>query len=601
MPQAKVRKVPSIAALKSLSFFLSFLLEYKWRFMLALLGLFLTAALSLGFPWLLAAMVARVIDLSGSKLAHLQGAAPGMLQSLDSTQILYVIFAVLALQSVLVYLRIRALSSAVERALNRAREALYQRVMHLPLADFFAFRAGELSGRLSGDLALMRTTLMETLPQLVRTGVSLIGSGLVIIFTSTRLAGFSLLVLPLVVALIGFFARRIRRYSKAAQDQLAEANVAVEQGIAGIVEVKAFANEQFECDKHASCLQRYLQATLRAASMRGLFVAFIVFAMMGTIAVVVWKGLDILASGQISSEEFTRFLLFSIFVAASFAALPEIMGQLNRGVGACERLVELAKQQPEHSGTHKARRLRGDIVFEQLSFSYPGRKASSIFNNLQLHIPAGQRVALVGASGAGKSTLVKLLLAMYKPDEGRVLIDGLDVESYDKQSLRRNMALVSQEVALFAGSIAENIAYGNLTADLAQIRRAANLAQADEFITALPEGYDTQVGPRGMQLSGGQRQRVAIARALLADAPILLLDEATSALDSHNEQLLQAGLEQLMQGRSALVIAHRLATVRACDRILVMQQGRIVEDGSHQQLMEMPEGVYRGMVQAQML
>jgi len=601
MSQPKNRKVPSLAALKSLGFFLNYLLEYKWRFALALLGLFVTAGLSLCFPWLLASMVARVIDLSASRLPQLQGQQLQQLQGLDSTQILYVILGVLALQSVLVYLRIRALSSAVERALNRAREVLYQKVMHLPLADFFDFRAGELSGRLSGDLALMRTTLMETLPQLVRTGVSLLGSGLVILFTSTRLAGFSLLVLPLVVGLIGFFAGRIRRYTKFAQDQLAEANVAVEQGIAGIVEVKSFANEQFECDKHAAALKQYLQATLRGASMRGLFVGFIVFAMMGTIALVVWKGLDILASGQITSEEFTRFLLFSIFVAASFAALPEIMGQLNRGVGACERLVELGRQQSEASGTLQAKRLQGDIVFERVDFSYPHRKELAIFRELQLQVPAGQRVALVGASGSGKSTLVKLLLAMYAPGQGRVLVDGVDIESYSKQSLRRNIALVAQEVALFAGTIGENIAYGNLQAGEAEIRRAAELAQAHEFICQLPQGYATQVGPRGMQLSGGQRQRVAIARAILADAPILVLDEATSALDSHNEQLLQQGMQQLMQGRTALVIAHRLATVRACDRILVMQHGRIVEDGSHQQLMENPQGVYRGMVQAQML
>lgn len=584
---------PVRPAISSLRWVLGYLLKEKAVFLPSLGALFLTALLSLAFPWFLKELIGNPTD------AFKAGIDPATVLA-KSNRVVLELVAVLALQAFVAFWRVQGFTYAGESALNRLRRDLFSHLVRLPMPFFQEQRAGALSNRISADLGLVRETLLTTVPQAVRQTVILIGGLCFIFFASWKLSLIMLGSVPFVVLAIAFFGKKVRAFSKAAQDSLADAGTVIEETVQGIADVKAFTNEPFEQTRYDGALQRFFGVTMRGAKTRAAFLSFIIFALFGTIAFVAWFGARMLAHGEINGTNFISFILFSIFVGASLGSFPEIISQFQQTAGATERLRELLELAPERTDGDAALRLSGSLAFEDLSFRYPARPEALVLSGLTFHVEPGQRVALVGPSGAGKSTVFSLILGFNQPESGQILFDRRPVASLALQALRQQIAIVPQEVLLFGGSIRENIAYGKPEATFEEIQQAAQQANAYDFIAALPEAFDTLVGPRGTKLSGGQRQRIAIARAILADPRILLLDEATSALDSESERLVNEALERLMAGRTSLVIAHRLSTVRHADRILVFHQGKIVESGTHDELIA-HNGTYRFLVETQLV
>ncbi|MCP5546889.1 MAG: ATP-binding cassette domain-containing protein [Akkermansiaceae bacterium] len=572
---------------------LGYLLKEKAVFLPSLAALFLTAMLSLAFPYFLGKLVGSPSDALKHQID------PQVVLQRSNTVVLQLV-GVLALQAFIAFFRVQGFIRSGESALNRLRRDLFAHLTRLPMAYFQEQRSGALSNRVSADLGVLRETLLTTVPQAVRQSVILVGGLIFIFVASWKLSLIMLGSVPVVVLAIAFFGRKVRGYSKAAQDSLAEAGTVIEETVQGIADVKAFTNESFEGARYSRALESFLDVTKRGAMNRAGFLAFIIFALFGTIAFVAWHGARMLATNQITWENFAYFILFSIFVGASLGSFPEIISQFQQTSGATERLRELMDLPPERSDGDPDAKLDGAIAFDRVSFRYPSRPDALVLDDLSFQVASGQRVALVGPSGSGKSTTFSLILGLNEPGEGQVLFDNRPASSLALQALRSQIAIVPQEVLLFGGSIRENIEYGRPGASAGEIEDAAKQANAHDFIHALPEGYDTLVGPRGTKLSGGQRQRIAIARAILANPRILLLDEATSALDSESERLVNEALERLMQGRTSLVIAHRLSTVRHADSLLVFNHGRIVESGSHDELIA-KDGVYRFLVDTQLL
>ncbi len=588
MPEPKRSK-----PISSLRWIFGYLMEEKAVFLPSLAALFLTAVLSLAFPWFLKELIGNPTD------ALSKGIDPARVIA-NSNRIVLELVAVLALQAVVAFFRVQGFIRSGESALNRMRRDLFDHLVRLPMPFFQEQRAGALSNRISADLNLVRETVLTTIPQAVRHFVILVG-GLIAIFIATwKLSLILLGSVPIVVLAIAVFGRKVRKHSREAQDALADAGTVIEESVQGIADVKSFTNEPLEASRYNLSLVRFLDVTKRGALARAAFLSFIIFALFGTIAFVCWYGARMMATGEITSREFLWFVLFGVFVGASLGTFPEIISALQQTAGATERLRELLHTPPERTDGDSAVTLSGSLAFDGVSFRYPSRPDVQVLTDLGFQVEPGQRVALVGPSGAGKSTVFSLILGFNAPESGHVLFDGRPASSLALHTLRSQIAIVPQEVLLFGGSILENIGYGKPGASLEEIHSAAKQANAHDFIAALPEGYDTLVGPRGTKLSGGQRQRIAIARAILADPRILLLDEATSALDSESERLVNEALERLMEGRTSLVIAHRLSTVRHADRILVFNQGKIVESGTHDELLA-HNGTYRFLVDTQLV
>jgi ATP-binding cassette subfamily B protein len=568
-------------------------MKEKAIFLPSLAALFFTAMLSLAFPWFLKELVGNPTD------ALKTGVDPQVVQA-KSNRVVLELVAVLGLQAFVAFFRVQGFIRSGESALNNLRRDLFAHLVRLPMPFFQEQRSGALSNRISADLGVVRETLLTTVPQAVRQTVILVGGLIFIFVASWKLSLIMLGSVPFVVLAIAFFGRKVRGFSKAAQDSLAEAGTVIEETVQGIADVKSFTNEPFEATRYDRALESFLGVTMRGAKSRAAFLAFIIFALFGTIAFVTWYGAQMLANGQINGTNFVSFILFSIFVGASLGSFPEIISQFQQTSGATERLRELLDTTPERTDGDANVKLGGALAFANLSFRYPSRPDVQVLKDLTFDVAPGQRVALVGPSGAGKSTVFSLILGFNDPESGEVLFDGRPASALALHALRSQIAIVPQEVLLFGGSIRENIEYGKPGASFEEIEAAARQANAHEFISELPEGFKTLVGPRGTKLSGGQRQRIAIARAILADPRILLLDEATSALDSESERLVNEALERLMQGRTSLVIAHRLSTVRHADSILVYSHGKIVESGSHEQLIA-ENGTYRFLVETQLV
>ena len=573
--------------------FYGYLANYKKTFYPALVALFITAALSLAFPYFLSQLI------GGVKL--------GGAETLDVAQVkaninrtVLTLVGVLALQAFVSYWRVRGFIKAGESALNDIRRDVFRHLVRLPMDFFEKSRAGELSGRVAADLAVLRETLLTTVPQMIRQTVILIG-GLVFIFVfSWKLALFMLAIIPVVVLAVAFFGKKVRGYSKSAQDALADSSIVIEESTQGISEVKSFRNETFEEDRFDQSLTEYLAVVMRGAKARAAFIAFIIFVLFGTISVVAWFGAGMLSEGELSQREFVAFVLFSVFVGASLGSFPEIVSQVQKANGATERLKEILAEQPESEGESSETQVSGALSAKELRFAYPSREEVEVIKGVSFEVPAGQKVAFVGPSGGGKSTLFALIQRFHDVTGGELSLDDRRVADWSLDELRSAIAVVPQDVHLFGGTIAENIAYGRPGATVEEVEHAAREANAAGFIESFPEKYEAVVGPRGMRLSGGQRQRIAIARAILADPKILMLDEATSALDSESERLVQEALEKLMKGRTSLIIAHRLGTVRSCDRIHVLSGGEIVESGSHEELLA-ANGTYRLLAETQLL
>ncbi|MFT3991873.1 MAG: ABC transporter transmembrane domain-containing protein [Luteolibacter sp.] len=588
MPAPRSRK-----SLSSIQWILGYLMREKAVFFPSLAALFFTATLSLAFPYFLKELVGNPSDMLHHEID------PQVILA-HSNSVVLKLLAVLSLQAVVAFFRVQGFIRSGESALNRLRRDLFDHLVRLPMPYFQEQRAGALSNRVSSDLSVVRDTLLNTVPQAVRQTVILIGGLAFIFISSWKLSLIMLGSVPVVVLAIAFFGRKVRGYSKSAQDSLAEAGMVIEETVQGIADVKAFTNEPHENARYTRALDRFFGVTAKGAKNRAAFLSFIIFALFGTISFVIWYGARMLATQQITWTNFASFILFSIFVGASLGSFPEIISQFQQTTGATERLRELLDLTPERTTGDASIALGGWLSFQNVAFRYPSRPDVQVLKNVEFLVTPGQRVALVGPSGAGKSTVFSLILGFNEPENGTIHFDGRPAREIALSALRSQIAIVPQEVLLFGGSIRENIEYGRPGATLEEIEQAAREANAYDFITALPDGFETLVGPRGTKLSGGQRQRIAIARAILADPKILLLDEATSALDSESERLVNEALERLMKGRTSLVIAHRLSTVRHADNILVFNHGQIIESGTHDNLLDQ-NGTYRFLVDTQLV
>ncbi len=556
---------------------LRYLRPYREHMALAIALLAGSSAIGLAFPL----VIVRLLDavLQQQNLTLLNGLALALL-------------GMFLVQALLTFGQSYTLNVVGERIVLDLRVALYRHLQVLSL-DFFANRrTGEILSRLSSDVTQVRAVLTNNITQLLSSLIALVGSVTIVFLLNPRLVGFVLVLALAVVAVAASFGRMLQRLSTRAQDELATATVAVEEGLQGIRVVKSFAREDYEVERYAAAMERTLGASLRLALLRSAFGGLMAFLGFSGIAAILWfSGREVLA-GRLAFSTISGFLIYAITIGAALGQLSGLYGQFREALGAVRRVFEILDTRPtvtDAPGAPDLPPVAGAISFEGVSFAYePGRE---VLHQISLAIRPGEIVALVGPSGAGKSTLFNLIPRFYDPASGTVAIDGVDVRAVTQRSLRAQIGLVPQETMLFGGTIRENIAYGRLDADEAAIVAAARAANAHDFIMATPHGYDTIVGERGIKLSGGQRQRIAIARAMLKDPRILLLDEATSSLDSESEALVQEALDRLMRGRTAVIIAHRLSTVAIAHRIIVLDRGRIVEEGSHAELLAR-QGMY---------
>lgn len=565
---------------------------YRGRFLAGLVALFIGASFGLVFPLLAGALIDAAINGGRTSLP--------LLGSLTINQIALTLAVTISIQAAGSFNSALSFSHVGQSALADLRSATYGRLLALPMTFFGQRRVGELASRVSTDIAQIEGALIDSLPQACRQVVFLGGGLALIATTSLPLTAVMLGTLPLLIGAAVFFGRRLRRFSRETQDRLADSQTIVEETLQAIASVKSFANERFELERYSTANHATLAVALQAARWRAVFVAFFIAALFGGILIVLWYGALQLQAGALTGGELTRFVLYTTFVGGAMAQSAELFSQVQKTVGATQRVREILRESVEDNSAPandpnatQPERLRGEVTFDRVSFCYPARPDAPVLHDVELVARPGERIALVGPSGAGKSTLTALLLRFYDPDAGALLIDGRDARSYPLHWLRNQMALVPQDVLLFGGSIRENIAYGRPGADDQAIEAAARQANAHGFIMSFPEGYATLVGDRGIKLSGGQRQRIAIARALLKNPAILILDEATSSLDSESERLVQDALDRLMEGRTTFVVAHRLATIRDVDHIAVIDGGRVVETGTHDELSARPDGLYR--------
>ncbi len=555
---------------------------------LATVALLIGSGMSLAYPQALRILVDAVLEQSDP--SGLDGAAA----------VLLVLFFV---QAVFTALRAWLFTQAGERIVARLRTQVFSRILKQDIAFFDATRTGELTSRLASDTSVLQNTVSVNLSMALRYIVGAIGGVALLLWTSPTLTGVALLVVPVVAAGAALLGRRIQKLSAEVQDALARSNEVAEEAIGGVRTVRSFAAEQAEIKRYGDQVESSYQLAAKRAFAIGTFNGVAGFAGYAAVALVVWYGGRLVLADQMSVGDLTAFLLYTLMVAFSLGAMVGLYSDFMRATGASARVFDLLDQTGPIEGTPRAtvatpERMRGDVVLDGVAFAYPTRPDAPVLTGLDLHIEPGEVVALVGPSGAGKSTIAALLARMYDPQHGAVRIDGAPIAELDPSALRRQIGLVAQEPILFATSIADNIRYGRPTATDDEVRAAAVAANADGFVSAFPDGYQTRVGERGVRLSGGQKQRVAIARALLKDPPILVLDEATSALDAESEHLVQEALERLMQGRTTLIIAHRLSTVRAADRVVVLDGGKVAESGTHDDLIQR-RGLYRRLVERQ--
>jgi subfamily B ATP-binding cassette protein MsbA len=550
---------------------LGYLSPYKGRMALAIVALTIASLLGLSFPL----VIVQLLD--------------SVLKQQDQGRLNWFALALVGiffLQAIFTFFQSYTLTYIGERIILDLRTTLYRHLQTLSL-DFYANRRiGEIISRLSSDVTQVRSLLTNNITTLLSSTLSLVGSVVIVFLLNSRLVGFVLILALGIVGIAVGFGRYFQKFSTAVQDALANATVAVEEGLQGMRIVKSFAREDYEVGRYNEAMQQTLRASLRLALFRSAFGGLMAFLGFSAIAAILWYSGREVIQGRLEFSTISGFLIYAITIAASLGQLSGLYGQFREALGSVQRVFEILDTQPTVADLPDARELppiQGAIQFEEIDFGYESNLA--VLKAVSLTIHPGEIVALVGPSGAGKSTLFNLIPRFYDPTHGTVRIDGIDVRTVTQRSLRAQIGLVPQETILFGGTIRENIAYGRLDASEAEIIAAAQAANAHTFILETPQGYDTIVGERGVKLSGGQRQRLAIARAILKDPRILLLDEATSSLDSESEELVQDALNRLMQGRTSVIIAHRLSTIKIAHRIIVLDHGEIVEQGAHEELM----------------
>jgi ABC-type branched-subunit amino acid transport system ATPase component len=585
----------------------SYIRPYRFKFFLSMLFIGLSAMSTMVFPFLLG----KMIDAAGANSTQLKQSVPmsgGVIaEQLNQFEwslntIIILLFIQLSVQMIFSFMRIYLLTDVGERSLAAIRQDLYKNLIAQPMHFFSEHRVGELSSRLSADLSQIQDAISFTLAEFLR-GIFTLIIGLISIFwISNELAFVMLSIVPLVAVIAVVFGMRIRKMSRKAQDQLADSGTIVQETLQGISVVKAFTAELFELKRYSKNIQSVVETAIKNGRYRGAFVSLMIFSVFGAIAFVMWYGSTMIQSGKITAGDLTMFVIFSAFVGGTFAGFADMFSTLQKTIGATQRVRELLKQTPEKlefEALQSSKNYQGAIRFEQIEFSYPSRTEVQVLNSFSLNVSPGTQVAIVGPSGAGKSTIAAMLLRFYEPSKGAIYLDDTVSGSIPLTEWRKQMAYVPQDVILFGGSILENIAYGLEQIDEAAVIEAAKKANAHDFISKFPEGYQTLVGERGIKLSGGQRQRVAIARAILKNPRILILDEATSSLDSESELLVQEALENLMQNRTSFVIAHRLSTIKNAQQIVVIDKGMVVETGNHELLMSQANGLYKRLVELQ--
>ncbi len=572
-----------------------YLKPHLGAFIGGLFCLLVTSLLSLAFPLLLG----KLVNASASD--GFWAAPLTDLTNIDS--IAKLLMLVFATQAAFGFVRIYLFGLVSENALANLRQDTYAHLIRMPMGFFAQRRVGELNSRISADVALLQEGMTTSLAELLRQVVTISLGITLLTFVSVKLTLTMLATLPVVALIAVFFGTYIRKLSKQVQDRIADTNVIVDETLQGIQNVKAFSNEGFEVARYRTSVLKARNLALLGVRWRGAFVSFIIFAMFGVVVFIIWRAVHLMAEGLLDIGDITSFLGLSIMIGASIASVPDLITTMLKAVGATERLMDLqdGTTEPLDLSARPARlEVKGAIDFEHVSFHYASRPDHEVLRDVSFRLNPGERVALVGPSGAGKSTIASLVLRFYDPVGGLITIDGKDAREIDLSALRHRMSIVPQEVLLFGGTILENIAYGRPGASKQDIEAAARKANAHDFISSFPEGYATIVGERGIQLSGGQRQRIAIARAVLKDPAILILDEATSALDTASERLVQDALDKLMEGRTSIVIAHRLSTVRNADRILVLDHGMVSASGTHDELIADTGGLYYSLSKMQL-
>ena len=508
--------------------------------------------------------------------------------------VLIALLVVFAFQSLFSYARVYIFNYVTENALKQIRKETFGNIIKLPMSFFDKRQVGELNSRISSDIETLGATFTTTIAEFIRQIIIIIGGITIITIISWKLTLLVLVALPPMVAIAAIFGRFIKKLSKQTQQSIAESNVIVQESYSGITNVKSFSNETHEINRYDGTVTRVKDLAMKRTKWRAAFISFMILFMSSTIALVVWYGAVLQNKGDINNEQMDIFVMFAIFVGASFGSIPDLYSQLVKAVGATENLMDLLDEPAENISDNKTDiKINGSVSFKDVSFNYPSRPDIQVLRSISFTADPGEQIAIVGGSGAGKSTIVALILRYYDFNQGQITIDDKPIEHYELSDLRNQMAIVPQEVLLFGGSIRDNIEYGKPGASEEEIMEAARKANAHSFIEDFPEGYDTYVGDRGIQLSGGQKQRIAIARAILKDPSILILDEATSSLDSESEKLVQEALEKLMKNRTSFVIAHRMSTIRNADKILVMHKGSLVETGTHVELMHNLDGFYK--------
>ncbi|HZR69633.1 MAG TPA: ABC transporter transmembrane domain-containing protein [Burkholderiales bacterium] len=580
---------PASRDIRQLARVLRFLAPYKARMAVAGVALVVAA----GCVLVLGQGLKRVID---------SGFAGADASSLDTA--LFVLLAIVAVLAAATYTRFYSVSWIGERVSADIRRAVFGHLLEMPPGFFEATRTGEVISRLTSDTALLELVIGSSASFALRNTLIMLGALAMLVITSPKLTALVVLGVPLVVVPILLYGRRVRRLSRASQDRIADVSAHVDESLHEIRTVQAYGHEDADREQFGARVEAAFSTAVRRIRQRALLIAIVMLLAFCAVAIILWVGGRDVLAGRLTAGDLSAFVFYAVLVAGAFGAVSEVIGDLQRAAGATERLMELLAAESTIRAPAQPRSLptpsRGEVRFERVSFHYPSRPDSAALSDFSLAVSRGERVALVGPSGAGKSTVLQLLLRYYDPDSGAITLDGVPLADADPRELRRRIALVPQDPVIFAASVAENVRYGRPAASDAEVRAACDAAYASEFVDRLPEGMDTFLGERGVRLSGGQRQRLSIARALLADRAVLLLDEATSSLDAESERWVQMALERLMRGRTTLVVAHRLATVRSAERIVVMDQGRVIASGTHAELVR-EEGLYARLAALQFL
>lgn len=564
-----------------------FVRPYRWSLIFGIVLLFVSSMVFMVFP-----------DLSGRMIDVAQGNSE-LKYSLNEIGIF--LFIILFVQSFVSYARVLIFARISEKGTADVRRALYEKLITLPVTFFEQAKTGELISRLTADVEKLYNTFSIVLAEFLRQIFILIAGTIYLAVMQPKLSLIMISTFPVAVIGAFFFGRYIRKLSKERQEILADTNIILSETMSSISVVKAFTGEMYEALRYKKSMNSVVTVALKYARGRAIFSVFIIFVLFGALFFVIWYAAKMLQAGDIRAGELVAFVIYTSIIGGSIASLGNFYTELIGAIGATERIREILSTESEVPLQTTAKKLntKGDIEYNNIHFTYPTRTDIPIFKGLSFKVKEGQKVALVGPSGAGKSTIVQLLLKFYDIQEGNITIDGKSIYDMDTVAMRQNIAIVPQEVILFGGTIEENIRYGKPDATKEEIIEAAKQANAWEFVEGFPEGLNTLVGERGVKLSGGQRQRVAIARAILKNPKILLLDEATSALDAESEKVVQDALNKLMKGRTSIIIAHRLATIKEVDRIYVIENGRIVEEGTHAELSEKENGAYQALAKLQ--